>query len=129
MRVNAVIVAAGEGKRMGGGASKPLLLLAGRAIFLRTLDAFAGSRAGKAVLVVPEKERAAFERMLRAGGPGRLQWTLQSGGPRRQDSVARGLEALDADCEIVVVHDAVRPLVVPALIDRCIEAAVKDGAA
>ncbi|HEY1266063.1 MAG TPA: 2-C-methyl-D-erythritol 4-phosphate cytidylyltransferase, partial [Candidatus Binatia bacterium] len=46
-----------------------------------------------------------------------------------QDSVARGLELLDADCEVVVVHDAVRPLVSPALIDRCIAAAEKDGAA
>jgi 2-C-methyl-D-erythritol 4-phosphate cytidylyltransferase len=129
MRVNAVIVAAGEGKRMGGGPPKPLLLLASRPIILHTLERFAASSVGKAVIVIAEAGRAKFERILRASDLGRLEWTLQNGGPRRQDSVACGLAALDADCEVVVVHDAVRPLASPALIDRCIEAARKEGAA
>jgi 2-C-methyl-D-erythritol 4-phosphate cytidylyltransferase len=129
MRINAVIVAAGEGKRMGAGAPKPLLALGGRPVILHTLAAFAASRAGKAVIVVSEKERARFEALLRGSDLGRLEWQLQSGAARRQDSVARGLELLDGDCELVVVHDAVRPLVSAALIDRCIAAAAKDGAA
>jgi 2-C-methyl-D-erythritol 4-phosphate cytidylyltransferase len=129
MRINAVIVAAGEGKRMGAGAPKPLLPLCGRPVLLHTLAAFAASRVGRAIVVVAEKERARFERLLRGSDLGRLEWTLQNGGPRRQDSVARGLDLVDADCEIVVVHDAVRPLVSPDLIHRCIDAAAKDGAA
>jgi 2-C-methyl-D-erythritol 4-phosphate cytidylyltransferase len=129
MRINAVIVAAGEGKRMSAGAPKPLLALGGRPVILHTLAAFAASRAGKAVIVVSEKERARFEALLRGSDLGRLEWQLQSGAARRQDSVARGLELLDGDCELVVVHDAVRPLVSAALIDRCIAAAAKDGAA
>ena len=128
MRVNAVIVAAGEGRRMGG-AAKPLLKLAGREIILHTLERFAASTVGKAIVVVSERERASFERLLAAAKLKRLEWVLQNGGARRQDSVARGLDALDRDCEIVVVHDAVRPLVPPALIDRCVAAAEKDGAA
>src|SRR5262245_34648441 len=120
MRINAVIVAAGEGKRMGANAPKPLLLLRGVPVVIHTLAAFAASRAPKAVVVVPEKERSRFEGLLKKSDLGRLEWTLQSGGPRRRDSVARGLELLDSDCEIVVVHDAVRPLVSAALIDRCI---------
>ena len=129
MRVNAIIVAAGEGKRMGPGEPKPLLLLAGKAILLHTLESFAHSSVGKAVVVVSERERSKFERSLNSAKLGRLQWALQNGGVRRQDSVACGLAAVDADCEIVVVHDAVRPLVSPALIDRSVEAAAKDGAA
>ncbi len=129
MRINAVIVAAGDGKRMGAGAPKPLLPLRARPILLHTLAAFAASRVGRAIVVVAEKERPGFERVLRASDLGRLEWTLQNGGPRRQDSVARGLDVVDADCEIVVVHDAVRPLVSPELIDRCIDAAAKEGAA
>jgi 2-C-methyl-D-erythritol 4-phosphate cytidylyltransferase len=129
MRLNAVIVAAGEGRRMGSAAPKPLLLLAGRPIILHTLARFADSGVGKAIVVVPAAERSKFEKSIGAGELGRLEWSLTNGGPRRQDSVALGLEALDADCEIVVVHDAVRPLVSPALIDRCAEAANKDGAA
>src|ERR1051325_6912634 len=123
MRVNAIIVAAGEGKRMGGGAPKPLLLLAGKAILLHTLEAFAASSVGKAVVVVSERERSKFQRLLGSANFGRLQWTLQNGGARRQDSVACALAVLDADCEIVVVHDAVRPLVSRALIDRGVDAA------
>jgi 2-C-methyl-D-erythritol 4-phosphate cytidylyltransferase len=129
MRINAVIVAAGEGRRMGAAAPKPLLALGGRPVILHTLAAFAASRAGKAIVVVPEKERARFEPLLRGSALGRLQWQLQAGGARRQDSVARGLDVLDEDCEFVVVHDAVRPLVTAVLIDRCIAAAEKDGAA
>jgi 2-C-methyl-D-erythritol 4-phosphate cytidylyltransferase len=81
-------------------------------------------------VVVPEKERAEFDRVLRSAGDlGALHWVLEAGGARRQDSVRLGLERLDPDCEIVVVHDAVRPLVSPALIDRLAEAADRDGAA
>ena len=129
MRINAVIVAAGEGRRMGAGTPKPLLPLRDRPVLLHTLAAFAASRAGRAIVVVAEKERARFERVLCESDLGRLEWTLQNGGPRRQDSVARGLDVVDADCEIVVVHDAVRPLVSPEMIDRCIDAAAKEGAA
>ncbi len=129
MRVHAVIVAAGEGRRMGGATPKPLLKLAGREIILHTLERFAASKVGKAIVVVAERERANYERVLAAAKLKGLEWTIQTGGPRRQDSVARGLAAVDKDCELVVVHDAVRPLVSPALIDRCVAAAEKEGAA
>lgn len=129
MRVNAIIVAAGEGKRMGADAPKPLLLLAGKPILVHTLEAVAASSVGRAIIVVAAAERARFELLLGSAKLGRLQWTLQNGGARRQDSVAGGLAEVDADCEIVVVHDAVRPLVTPGLIDRSVEAAAKDGAA
>lgn len=129
MRINAVIVAAGEGRRMGGAAPKPLLHLAGRPIILHTLVRFAAASVGKAIVVVPAAERTKFEKCIGAADLGGLEWLLTNGGARRQDSVARGLDALDGDCEIVVVHDAVRPLVSPALIDRCVEAAGRDGAA
>jgi 2-C-methyl-D-erythritol 4-phosphate cytidylyltransferase len=53
---------------------------------------------------------------------------LQSGGRSRQESVRRGLEKLDAGCEIVVLHDGARPFISPPLIDRCIEQAYQVGA-
>jgi 2-C-methyl-D-erythritol 4-phosphate cytidylyltransferase len=59
----------------------------------------------------------------------RLECVLVTGGARRQDSVRRGLDRLDEDCEVVLVHDGARPLVSPALIDRCAALALKDGAA
>ena len=130
MRVNAVIVAAGEGKRMGGGVIKPLLPLAGRPLILHTLSRFAASQIRRVILVAPQKERATFERLVAADPEaGRLDCVVQRGGARRQDSVQHGLARLDGDCEIVVIHDGARPLISPGLIDRCVEAAAKEGAA
>ena len=130
MRVNAVIVAAGDGKRMGGGIAKPLLALAGRPLILHTLARFAASQIRRVILVVPQKERASFERLVAADpGASRLNCVVQPGGARRQDSVRHGLARLDGDCEIVVIHDGARPLISPALIDRSVEAAENEGAA
>jgi 2-C-methyl-D-erythritol 4-phosphate cytidylyltransferase len=129
MRINAVIVAAGDGKRMGGEVPKPLLTLAGRPIVLYTLGRFAASQARRVILVTAAKQQSKFERIVRAErGLSGLDCILQSGGPRRQDSVREGLKRVDDDCEIVIVHDAARPFVSPALIDRCVAAARKEGA-
>src|ERR1041384_6265977 len=96
MRINAVIVAAGEGKRMGAGAPKPLLPLCGRPVLLHTLAAFAAARVGRAIVVVAEKERPRFERVLRASDLGRLEWTLQNGGARGGGSGGRGVDVVAA---------------------------------
>ncbi len=115
---------------MGGDVPKPLLSLAGRPLILHTLSRFAASQARKVILVVPEKERRKFESLVQGNRDlSGIECVLQAGGRRRQDSVNEGLKRVDEDCEIVVVHDAARPLVTPALIDRSIEAARKEGAA
>jgi len=51
-----------------------------------------------------------------------------NGRPRRQDSVYQGLARLDSDCEVVVIHDGVRPFVSPGNIDLCVELASEKGA-
>ena len=126
----AILVAAGEGRRIGGSIPKAYLPIAGRPMVLRTLDRFISARAiGKVILVIAASEFSRCEAMLRAESTldGRL-WTLQSGGATRQQSVKRGLDALDAVTDIVVIHDAARPFVSPSLIDRCVEAADEKGA-
>lgn len=130
MRVNAVIVAAGEGKRMGGGTSKPFLSVGGQPLIVRTLARFVESRTVQKIIVVAAQEEIARCENLVRSHP-RLsgkEYLFQPGGARRQDSVSQGLMRLDADCEVVVIHDGARPLVSPSLIDRCVEAAWKDGA-
>lgn len=130
MRVNAVIVAAGEGKRMDGGALKPLLSLGGRPLILHTLGRFAASRVRKLVLVVAQAEISKYRELISSDSRlGALELVFQVGGLRRQDSVSHGLARLDPDCEVVVIHDGVRPFVRPELIDRCVEAAFREGAA
>jgi len=130
MRVNAVIVAAGEGKRMGGHLPKPFLSLAGRPLILHTLGRFASSRARKVILVAAEKEMSRCRDLISSDSELHgIELLLQPGGARRQDSVHLGLGRLDPDCEIVVIHDGARPFVSARLIDLSVEAASREGAA
>ncbi|MEK7783786.1 MAG: 2-C-methyl-D-erythritol 4-phosphate cytidylyltransferase [Candidatus Binatota bacterium] len=130
MRVNAVIVAAGEGTRMGGKVSKPFLSLGGRPLILHTLSRFAASQVRKVVLVTAEGAISKCQELVRSDHHlGGLEFVFQSGGRRRQDSVGQGLARLDPDCEVVVIHDGARPFVSPQLIDQCVEVASREGAA
>jgi 2-C-methyl-D-erythritol 4-phosphate cytidylyltransferase len=120
--VTAIIVAAGEGRRIGGEVPKTYLLIAGRPMLLRTLDRFySASIIGKVILVVAANELSRCEELLRRDSKlADRSWVLQTGGVTRQQSVKRGLESIDADTDIVVIHDGARPLVSPDLISRCI---------
>jgi len=130
MRVNAVIVAAGEGKRMGAAARKPLLALAGRPLILHTLSRFAASQVRRLVLVVAESDISTYPALVQSDpNLSGLEFVLQAGGRRRQDSVRLGLSRLDPDCEVVVIHDGARPFIAPEIIERCVEAASREGAA
>ena len=130
MRVTAIIVAAGEGRRVGGSIPKAYFPIAGRAMILRTLDrCFAARSVDDIILVVANQEFARCEALLKADTAlSNRPWRLQSGGATRQESVRRGLETVAADTEILVIHDGARPLVSPILIDRCVEGACEKGA-
>ncbi len=120
MRISLVIPAAGRGTRFGGPVPKQLLPLKGRAVLLRSLDAFAGHIV-EAVLAVGDDLRDEVEVLLRTAGlpfPVRLT----GGGATRQESVFAGLRASDPTCDAVLVHDAVRPLVPARCISACISA-------
>lgn len=120
MEVNAIILAAGRGTRVGSREPKVLLSVAGRPLILHTLERFGRSReVGKTVLVVPPETVGDYEAMLAPALEVSLEFTVQPGGTRRQDSVCAGLAALDPDCAVVVVHDGARPFAAPELIDRC----------
>lgn len=105
----AVVVAAGHGARFGG--AKQFLSLAGTTVVERSIAA-SRSVAGGVVVVLPAGE---------AGEPWGAD-TAVEGGATRSASVRAGLAALPASAEIVVVHDAARPLASPALFSRVVEA-------
>lgn len=133
MSVAALIVAAGRGSRAGDGVPKQYRPLGGRPVLSRTLEAFLSHPGVRDTLVVIHPDdRDLYERSL-AALPGELATRLVPsvlGGETRQDSVRLGLEALDAHApDHVLVHDAARPFVEAALIDRAIEAAQGWGAA
>ena len=130
MRVNGVIVAAGEGKRTGKETPKAFLPLAGRPMILHTLSRFATcATVRKVILVTLNGEVFRCQELIRSDTRLRsLECVVKPGGPRRQDSVGKGLESLDADCEVVVIHDGARPFVSSRLIDQCVEMAFEKGA-
>jgi 2-C-methyl-D-erythritol 4-phosphate cytidylyltransferase len=126
-RVAAVIVAAGQGLRMGG-IDKVLSPLATEPILLRATRPFQESPLVTQIVIVVAGEKEEMCRQLTAGP----EWTkvthICMGGPRRQDSVAEGLKRLKT-FDYVLIHDGARPLVTADLIERGLEAAQETGAA
>lgn len=131
LHASAIVLAAGEGRRLAADVAKSYLPLAGRPLVLRTLDrVFTAKAVESVVVVVAGEDLQRCESMLRADPALKNRpWLLQTGGATRQQSAMRGLERVSADCEIVVIHDAARPFVSGELIDRCIAAAKAKGAA
>jgi 2-C-methyl-D-erythritol 4-phosphate cytidylyltransferase len=128
MKGLAILVAAGRGERMGAERPKAFLLVGGQAMLLRAALAFeAAVTIDNIVAVVPEAEIATATKML--VGVQKLTGVV-AGGARRQDSVRRGMREARRDFDgVVLVHDAARPLVEPALIDAVALAAADKGAA
>jgi 2-C-methyl-D-erythritol 4-phosphate cytidylyltransferase/2-C-methyl-D-erythritol 2,4-cyclodiphosphate synthase len=127
-RVAAVVVAAGRGQRLHA-PEKVLLPLAGRPMLTWSLDALEHAETiGPVVVVAGSHTLDAVGQLVRGEGFAKVQ-AVVAGGERRQDSVAAGLAALPEGIEIVVIHDAARPLAEPELFDRCAAAAAESGAA
>jgi 2-C-methyl-D-erythritol 4-phosphate cytidylyltransferase len=125
--VGAIIAAAGRGRRFGEG-DKLFAPLAGRPLIAHTLMAFEVCRAvEKVVLALAEENLERGRRLAAAAGFDKVA-AICPGGPRRQDSVRLGLEAL-GQCRWVVVHDGARPLLTAALIEAGLAAAAETGAA
>jgi 2-C-methyl-D-erythritol 4-phosphate cytidylyltransferase/2-C-methyl-D-erythritol 2,4-cyclodiphosphate synthase len=121
---DAVVVAAGASRRMGG-TDKLLADLGGRPVLRWALDAMAAAPSVQGVVVVAGPERvAALSELpwLRALGA-----RVVPGGARRQDSVAAGVRATDAD--VVLVHDGARPFVAVGVVEAVAVAARDHGAA
>jgi 2-C-methyl-D-erythritol 4-phosphate cytidylyltransferase len=124
-KVSAIIVAAGESRRMNG-VDKVLAPLGGRPVISHVLGVFDSCQSiDQIVLVVNQKSLDACQKLV-AGLSTPIDICL--GGKRRQDSVAAGLKRLK-DCEWVIIHDGARPLVTKALIEDGLKAAKETGAA
>lgn len=128
-RTAAVIPAAGRGVRLGPGAPKALRALNGTPMLIHAVRAMAASRAVSLVVVVAPPDGAAEVKNLLAEHalPERTDFVVVPGGESRQESVRLGLEALPQGIDVVLVHDAARPLVPVDTVDAVIEA-VRDGA-
>jgi 2-C-methyl-D-erythritol 4-phosphate cytidylyltransferase/2-C-methyl-D-erythritol 2,4-cyclodiphosphate synthase len=123
VHVSAIIAAGGRGARFGGSQPKQLLTLGGVPILKRTVDAFLRGYPFIDVVV-------ALPADLAANPPDYLDDVIiVEGGARRQDSVANAFRAVAPSAQVVVIHDAARPLVTASLIERTVDAAIEHGAA
>ncbi|MBL7134700.1 MAG: 2-C-methyl-D-erythritol 4-phosphate cytidylyltransferase [Phycisphaerae bacterium] len=127
--VSVVIPAAGAGMRFATPENKILQPLAGRAIFLRTIDLFAARHdVCQILLVLSDRDIETVTRRYGEQLAG-ANVSLAGGGPTRAQSVRNALARVDEAAALVCVHDAVRPCVTRAEIDAVFAAAEQTGAA
>jgi 2-C-methyl-D-erythritol 4-phosphate cytidylyltransferase/2-C-methyl-D-erythritol 2,4-cyclodiphosphate synthase len=119
-RTVALIVAAGRGTRFGGPVPKQYRDLGGRAVLARTIAVFRDHPAIDAVrVVIHPDDRGRYDKAVAGLDP----LFPVAGGASRQDSVRLGLESLAEDPpDLVLIHDAARPFLDPATIDRVVAA-------
>ena len=128
-RVTAILPAAGLGTRMGAEMPKQFRHLDGRPLLIFTLHRLAASSMITDFLVATRAEEV--DTVMSQIARGKLDRPVRviRGGDTRQDSVASALAEVPRNADLVLVHDAVRPLVTQEQIDRVILEAISCGAA
>ncbi len=123
MKTVAIIVAGGQGKRMG--QPKQFLKIAGKPMLAWTVDAFQRVKAVDGIILVVAPGQEAQAKKIKAA----KIIAVVPGGKQRQDSVRNGLAALPQGVQIVLIHDGARPAVLAETINATIRAAKQHGAA
>ena len=127
--VGVVIAAGGTGRRMGGKLPKQFLPLGGSSVLERTLAVFnAHPAVGEIVVVVPRSYLEKTAWMIHRGNLSKAKHVV-AGGKDRQESVWNGLNSFGQAPRVVLIHDAVRPLVRTGVIDAVISQTRRHGAA
>jgi 2-C-methyl-D-erythritol 4-phosphate cytidylyltransferase/2-C-methyl-D-erythritol 2,4-cyclodiphosphate synthase len=127
MHVTAIIAAGGRGQRFGGAVPKQFLAVGGCSILERSVALFlAHSAIDEVVVALPAELLADPPSFLRSS---QKPLHLVAGGARRQDSVISAFKAANERSDLIVVHDAARPLATSDLVSRTIAAAAESGAA
>jgi 2-C-methyl-D-erythritol 4-phosphate cytidylyltransferase len=127
--VAAIICAAGTSSRFGGKRKKAFVDVAGRAVFLRSVELFSNRDDVKQVLLGIASEDQ--EIVSVKWGPNLKFFNVQifMGGSERFDTVKKGIELVRDDIDLIAVHDACRCCVTEEVIGSTIAAAAKSGAA
>ena len=128
MKKTAIIVAGGTGQRMGATLPKQFLAIEGKSILLHTVDQFVTAFWDiNFVIVLPVDFIQEGQNLIASSGFNQ-HFQFVAGGDTRFQSVKNGLAQADPE-SIVFVHDAVRCLLTPDLIQRCFHQAVEKGSA
>ena len=128
MKKTAIIVAGGTGQRMGATLPKQFLTIEGKSILLHTLSQFVTAFWDINFIIVLPADFIQEGQNLIASSGFNQHFQFVAGGDTRFQSVKNGLAQADSE-SIVFVHDAVRCLLTPDLIQRCFHQAVEKGSA
>jgi 2-C-methyl-D-erythritol 4-phosphate cytidylyltransferase len=129
MHVAAIVPAAGKGHRMGMGRNKAFLPLQGKPILAHTLSVLnACSVIDEIVVAVSETDLCLCNGTLLDQAGVTKSCKFVAGGSTRQESVRRCLSAASPETDLFVVHDAVRPLVTPSMVESATSLAAQRGA-
>jgi len=125
-KASALIPAAGSGERLGKGINKAFVSVAGKPILAHTLSVFESCEAVEEIIIITgERDIEAAGELVGRFGFAKVRKII-AGGAQRQDSVRNGL--MKANCEIIAIHDAARPMITHEIIERSIEKAEEMGA-
>ena len=128
MKTNAIVLAGGRGRRMGGTTPKQYLDLAGRPVVYHSLKAFEDSFIDNVILVCTEgDEDFCRKEIVIKYGLTKVNKII-SGGRERYDSVMKGL-SVSGGCDYIYIHDGARPLLSQHILERCQHYVEKYGAA
>jgi 2-C-methyl-D-erythritol 4-phosphate cytidylyltransferase len=120
MNTQVIIVAGGSGTRFKAKIPKSFVLLKRKPLIAHSLTIFEQNKAISGIIVVGRKDcLRRFEALKKSFKKIRA---VVSGGATRADSVKCGLAAIEPDAEIILVHDAARPLIDPGMIERLLQA-------
>ena len=123
-----IIVAGGKGVRIGGELPKQFIPLHGKPVLMHTLEVFhRWDSTVRLVLVIPRSHQSYWDMLCRELNC-IVPHTIVTGGETRFNSVQNGLREI-VDCDLIGVHDGVRPLVSPEVIETCFRTAQKKGTA
>lgn len=126
--VGCIIPAAGRGERLGGPLPKALRQLGGITLLEHSIRAIAAERSVREIVIAAPVDYVAEMRSLADSSAVDARIRVVAGGAERTDSVRKGLESLTSDPDVVLVHDAARPLV-PLEVTQRVIAACDGGAA
>lgn len=123
-----IIVAAGSGKRMRSAIAKQYIELKGRTILSYTIETFNNSENIDDIVLVTSSDAIDYvkKEIIEKYGFDKVR-TVVEGGAERQDSVYRGLKAVDSDTDVVLIHDGVRPFVADKYIAELESVAMEFG--
>src|SRR5690606_30436934 len=130
----AIIVGGGAGTRMGAAIPKQFLLLNGTPVMMHAIRAFHHSKhSPQIIVVIPSDQHNQWAALCKEHNF-HISHILATGGQSRFESVRSGLATVQSHCtnlskSLVAVHDGVRPLITPDLIDATFEQAARSGAA